>query len=366
MSIIYKKNQLSFLLLIALFLFVILQPQCALAQNDELANSPISRGLCNVFELANGNIGKAVAIFAIVAVGFGFFTGKFSIALVIGITLGIGILFGAPKIITALTGGNTINCADINDGSGVACPFYSNLTTSTNLSWGSEPIERTLSYYGSELGKLSCATSGTDYNVYFTPSADMIGVTFAQIGTFNNISGEKNPNYDASITTKTRITTVPVSTTSLTLTIKASSLCRPSPMNGITATWKTPTCTSSQIVAISGIVSSGTLTAYCAEISVADSLIISNTHSSDAIPSASSLNAAALDTHARSSTISGTFPINVSVGYPTSIRYFNLNNGIGNEKKLSLICDSGLWKIKAEKTVTPALTTYTTPYNFVK
>ena len=83
-----------------MFLLVIFHSQFAVAdvnfatENSSLDYSSITRSLCNVFEMASGNIGKAVAIFAIVAVGFGFFTGKFSIALVIGITLGIGILFG--------------------------------------------------------------------------------------------------------------------------------------------------------------------------------------------------------------------------------------------------------------------------------
>ncbi|NBR95448.1 MAG: hypothetical protein EBT55_03985, partial [Proteobacteria bacterium] len=126
MSIIYKKNHLAFLLAIAMFLLVIFGPKFALADvtlaPNGLDQSPITRGLCNVFEMANGNVGKAIAIFAIVACGFGFFTGKFSIALVIGITLGIGILFGAPKIIAALTGGDAVNCGNITSGESEACP----------------------------------------------------------------------------------------------------------------------------------------------------------------------------------------------------------------------------------------------------
>ncbi len=128
MSIIYKKNHLAFLLAIAMFLLIIFGPKFALAGVSLSANgldqSPITRGLCNVFEMANGNIGKAIAIFAIVAVGFGFFTGKFSIALVIGITLGIGILFGAPKIIAALTGDGAVDCSTITSGEAEVCDGY--------------------------------------------------------------------------------------------------------------------------------------------------------------------------------------------------------------------------------------------------
>ena len=138
MSIIYKKNHLAFLLAIAMFLLVIFGPKFALAQvylsADGLDQSPITRGLCNVFEMANGNVGKSIAIFAIVACGFGFFTGKFSIALVIGITLGIGILFGAPKIIAALTGGSAVDCGSITNGEGVACPGLITFTNTAGLS----------------------------------------------------------------------------------------------------------------------------------------------------------------------------------------------------------------------------------------
>ena len=121
MSIVLKKHQLVFLLMLIMLLFTLFQPNFAFAQVGNLDNSPISRGLCNVFELVGGNIGKALAIFAIVMVGFGFFSGKFSIALVIGITLGIGILFGAPKIIAALTGEQTVNCKDVTPGDDIVC-----------------------------------------------------------------------------------------------------------------------------------------------------------------------------------------------------------------------------------------------------
>jgi len=47
-------------------------------------------------------------------VGFGFFTGKFSIALVIGTVLGVAVLFGAPKIVGALTGNVAISCGEIS------------------------------------------------------------------------------------------------------------------------------------------------------------------------------------------------------------------------------------------------------------
>ena len=187
MSIIYKKNHLAFLLAIAMFLLVIFGPKFALAapskvalNPDGLDQSPVTRGLCNVFEMANGNIGKAIAIFAIVAVGFGFFTGKFSIALVIGITLGIGILFGAPKIIAALTGNQAVDCSTITSGDAVECPqtiqlasmvaipqpnggtpllnYPTSLTTSPSIP---SKTSYTISAGGAEVVNFTCGLLGT-------------------------------------------------------------------------------------------------------------------------------------------------------------------------------------------------------------
>jgi len=175
MSIIYKKNHLAFLLAIAMFLLVIFGPKFALADVSLTANgldqSPITRGLCNVFEMANGNVGKAIAIFAIVAVGFGFFTGKFSIALVIGITLGIGILFGAPKIIAALTGGSAVDCSTITSGQSESCP--GTLTASfTSLSPFQNTTTKAITYSSgsTQLMTLECKTySSGDIRLNITP-----------------------------------------------------------------------------------------------------------------------------------------------------------------------------------------------------
>lgn len=174
MSIIFKKTQLMFLLMVAMFMLALFQPNFAFAQAGNLDNSPISRGLCNVFELAGGNIGKAIAIFAIVAVGFGFFTGKFSIALVIGITLGIGILFGAPKIISALTGTNAVNCDTVNVSDSTVCPqnisFSGSAISMVNINTNNKSF--TLQSNGMDLATISCnaySTDSTDIRPQLTP-----------------------------------------------------------------------------------------------------------------------------------------------------------------------------------------------------
>ena len=60
--------------------------------------------LCNVLRFVTGTVGKTLASFIIIGVGLGFFTGKVSWGLLIGVTLGISAMFGAPAIIGAITG----------------------------------------------------------------------------------------------------------------------------------------------------------------------------------------------------------------------------------------------------------------------
>lgn len=66
--------------------------------------------LCNVLKFVTGGIGKTIAAFIIIGVGIGFFTGKVSWGVLIGVTLGISAMFGAPAIIGAITGDTTDFC----------------------------------------------------------------------------------------------------------------------------------------------------------------------------------------------------------------------------------------------------------------
>ena len=68
--------------------------------------------LCNVLRIVTGNGGKAFAAFAIVSLGIGFFTGKVSWGLMIGVAAGIAAMFGAPTIVAAISGGSTFDCTD--------------------------------------------------------------------------------------------------------------------------------------------------------------------------------------------------------------------------------------------------------------
>lgn len=66
--------------------------------------------MCNVMELVTGNAGKAFAAFAIISIGIGFFMGKISWGLMIGVAMGIAAMFGAPTIVSAITGKGAYDC----------------------------------------------------------------------------------------------------------------------------------------------------------------------------------------------------------------------------------------------------------------
>ena len=86
-------------------------------------DNPLSRVLCNVYKITTGNAGKTFCAFAIVAAGVGFFTGKLNWGLLIALVLGISAIFGAPKIISAITGT-----------SGLTCDAQTNIQNGTNTS----------------------------------------------------------------------------------------------------------------------------------------------------------------------------------------------------------------------------------------
>ncbi len=73
------------------------------------------RVMCNVLKIVTGNAGKALAAFAVITMGIGFFTGKLSWGLMIGLAMGIAAMFGAPTIVAALSGGTSYDCS--NNGS---------------------------------------------------------------------------------------------------------------------------------------------------------------------------------------------------------------------------------------------------------
>jgi len=77
----------------------------ATANNNALVDT-----MCNALKLVTGNAGKAFAAFAIISLGIGFFTGKVSWGLMIGVAMGIAAMFGAPTIVAVLSGKDAYSC----------------------------------------------------------------------------------------------------------------------------------------------------------------------------------------------------------------------------------------------------------------
>ena len=80
-----------------------------------ISSNSLTRVMCNALRLVTGSAGKTFAAFAIIATGIGFFTGKVSWGLMIGVTAGIATMFGAPSIVAAISGQDTnMSCTNIN------------------------------------------------------------------------------------------------------------------------------------------------------------------------------------------------------------------------------------------------------------
>lgn len=80
----------------------------ALLPMDALANgtepTAISDVLCNVVGWFTGKVGTAIATLAIIVVGIGALMGKVSWGMAIIVGIGVGVIFGAPNLVEALSG----------------------------------------------------------------------------------------------------------------------------------------------------------------------------------------------------------------------------------------------------------------------
>jgi len=79
-----------------------------------ISSNSLTRVMCNALRLVTGSAGKTFAAFAIIATGIGFFTGKVSWGLMIGVTAGIATMFGAPSIVAAISGQDTNMTCNLN------------------------------------------------------------------------------------------------------------------------------------------------------------------------------------------------------------------------------------------------------------
>ncbi len=81
---------------------------------SNLSSNTLSKAVCNAFRIVTGGAGKTFASFAVIATGIGFFTGKVSWGLMIGVAAGIATMFGASSIVAAISGEKVETQCDIN------------------------------------------------------------------------------------------------------------------------------------------------------------------------------------------------------------------------------------------------------------
>ncbi len=90
------------------------QSTCTWTVAADANNNAFVGTICRALKIVTGTGGKAFAAFAIISVGIGFFTGKVSWGLMIGITAGIAAMFGAPTIVAAISGGTAMDCGSVS------------------------------------------------------------------------------------------------------------------------------------------------------------------------------------------------------------------------------------------------------------
>ena len=117
-SILKKLTILSILSLLFVFAPIATGSNDVFAQDNTYSATDanaLTGTMCRAFQLATGTAGKTFAAFAIISMGLGFFTGKVSWGLMIGVMAGIAAIFGAPTMVSAIGGEEAMNCEAVLD-----------------------------------------------------------------------------------------------------------------------------------------------------------------------------------------------------------------------------------------------------------
>ena len=112
-SILKKLTILSVLSLLFVFAPIATGSNNVFAQDNTYSATDanaLTGTMCRAFKLATGTAGKTFAAFAIISMGLGFFTGKVSWGLMIGVMAGIAAIFGAPTMVSAIGGEEAMDC----------------------------------------------------------------------------------------------------------------------------------------------------------------------------------------------------------------------------------------------------------------
>jgi len=94
-----SKFKTSIKLILAFFAFTLIESSAFASTGSGI--------LCNALSFFTGNLGKTLALFALIALGVSFFLGKISWGTVLAVAFGIACIFGGTAIVNALstTGG---------------------------------------------------------------------------------------------------------------------------------------------------------------------------------------------------------------------------------------------------------------------
>ena len=117
----FSEKLIQFLISVFAFIFWLFIPSVALAAFDA--------SMCNVMNVVTGTGGRAFAAVSVASVGAGFYFGKISWGMMVGTTAGIAVLFGAPSVVSAVSGDDVFECREgiqvvtCNDDGCFACPI---------------------------------------------------------------------------------------------------------------------------------------------------------------------------------------------------------------------------------------------------
>ena len=104
----------TFIFFSVVYIVMLLDIPQAFAASGDTSSDPIGDRLCLIVQSLSGNTAKAISIIAIFGVGAGFMFGKFDVKLVMVAGVGIVMIFGAPQIISWISGADSSACADIS------------------------------------------------------------------------------------------------------------------------------------------------------------------------------------------------------------------------------------------------------------
>ena len=110
---IFLKIKGYFLLMVFSILLLLPLFSTANAQIETLVNgnnNSVAKVLCNAVAISRGNPVKIVASLMVMAVGAAFLLGKIEVKTIIGVCLGVAVIFGAPTLYSGITGNNSGEC----------------------------------------------------------------------------------------------------------------------------------------------------------------------------------------------------------------------------------------------------------------